>query len=64
MNSLEPAVETAVDVICALGCDVVSAYITALQQAQVRPEYRSLDAVQRSSLLHELQSIMAVYEAR
>lgn len=52
MNSLEPAVETAVDVICALGCDVVSAYITALQQAQVRPEYRSLDAVQRSSLLH------------
>lgn len=52
MNSLEPAVETAVHVICALACDVVSACITALQQARVRPEYQSLDAVQRSSLLH------------
>jgi hypothetical protein len=64
MNGLEPEVEKAVDVICARGCDVVSAYIKALQRAQVRPEYQLLDAAQRASLLRELQSIMAVYDDR
>ena len=64
MNSLEPEVEQAVDAICALGCTVVSDYIRALQQAQSRPEYRSLDPQQRASLLRELQSIMAVYEQK
>ena len=64
MSSVEPEVEQAVDMICALGCDVVSAYIKALQQEQSRPEYQSLDAAQRASLLHELQSIMAVYDGR
>jgi len=59
---MDPAVERAVDAICALGCDLVSAYIKALQQADPRPEYQSLDAAQRASLLRELQSIMAVYE--
>ena len=62
MNDMDPDVEQAVDAICALGCDTVSAYIKALQQAQSRPEYRSLDAAQRASLLRELRSIMAVYD--
>ena len=62
MNSMDPDVEQAVDAICALGCDLVSAYIKALQQAQSRPEYQSLDAAQRARLLRELQSIMAVYD--
>ena len=64
MNSLEPEVEQAVDAICALGCNEVSACIRALQQAQSRPEYQSLDPQQRASLLRELRSIMAVYEER
>ena len=64
MSILEPEVEQAVDAICALGCTVVNDYIRALQQAQPRPEYQSLDPQQRPSLLHELQSIMAVYDER
>jgi hypothetical protein len=64
MNSMQPEVEQAVDRVCALGCDVVSAYIKALQQGQARPEYQSLDSAQRAALLSELQSIMAVYGDR
>jgi hypothetical protein len=63
MNGLEAEVEEALDRVCALGCQVVSAYIKALQDAQTRPEYGALDAQQRAALLQELQSIMAVYEA-
>jgi hypothetical protein len=62
MTSLDPEVEKAVDSICELGCEAVSAYITALENAQIRREYRSLDSPQRVSLLEELRSIMAVYE--
>lgn len=64
MTQLAPQVEQAVDVICSLGCELVSAYICALQNAETRPEYAGLDAGQRDSLLQELQAIMLVYEAR
>ena len=64
MKTMEPVVEQAVDEICALGCDTVATYIAALRQAQLRPEYETLDVSQRAVLLEELQSIMAVYEAR
>jgi len=64
MKNLSPEVETTIDAICALGCDVVSAYINALQKGELRPEYQSLDAIQRASLLQELQSIMSVYEGK
>lgn len=56
-------VEQAIDAICALGCELVSAYISALQDGETRPEYASLDAAQRASLLSELQAIMSVYES-
>lgn len=64
MKNLSPDVEKTIDVICALGCDVVSAYIIALQKGELRPEYQSLNEIQRASLLHELQSIMSVYEGK
>lgn len=64
MNSLDPDVEDAVDAICALGCQLVTEYMSALENAQTRAEYRHLDSRQRASLLHELRSIMAVYENR
>lgn len=64
MKNLSPEVAKAIDAICALGCDVVSAYINALQKGELRPEYQSLDESQRTSLLLELQSIMSVYEGR
>jgi hypothetical protein len=64
MTRLTSGVEQAIDAICALGCDVVRAYILALGTGEMRPEYAALDAAQRASLLAELQDIMAVYENR
>lgn len=61
MKKLSPEVEKSIDAVCALGCDVVSGYIRALQKGELRPEYQSLDEEQRASLLQELQSIMSVY---
>ena len=61
MNELSPEVKKAIDAICALGCTVVSRYITALQNGETRREYVGLDETQRASLLQELQSIMSVY---
>ena len=55
-------VMVAIDRICALGCDLVTAYIQVLQAGESRPEYVELDATQRASLLHELQLIMSIYE--
>jgi len=55
-------VEQAVDAICALGCEVVSAYIVALEKGETRPEYAALDAGERAGLLAELRAIMAVYD--
>ena len=59
---IEPQVESAVDTICALGCELVSAYISALENGEERAEYALLDVPQRARLLQELQSIMSVYE--
>jgi hypothetical protein len=62
MKNLSPEVEKTIDAICALGCDVVSVTINALQKGELRPEYQALDEIQRASLLQELQSIMSVYQ--
>ena len=64
MTQLTSGLEQAIDAICALGCDVVRAYILALGNGEIRPEYAALDTAQRASLLAELQDIMAVYENR
>ena len=62
MKELKPDVEQVIDVICAMGCDAVTAYINSLKRGESRPEYRMLSEAGRDSLLRELQSIMAVYE--
>lgn len=64
VNSLSPQVEAALDRICVLGCEVVSAYIAALAEGENRAEYAGLDAAERASLLAELRSIMSVYDSR
>jgi len=64
MTQLAPQVEQAIDVICALGCELVTAYIGALRRGETRPEYAALTAGQRARLLDELQAIMSVYEPR
>jgi len=52
-----------VEAVCALGCEVVGAYIGALQCGEQHPEYAHLTDRQRTELLAELQAIMAVYRA-
>ena len=64
MNKLSPEVEKSIDAVCALGCELVSDYIRALQGGELRAEYQSLDEQQRATLLRELQSIMSVYGDR
>ncbi|MGB5405430.1 MAG: hypothetical protein WBN08_15015 [Thiogranum sp.] len=64
MKNLSAEVEKTIDAICALGCDEVSAYIKALQKGELRPEYQSLDEIQRAILLQELRSIMSVYQGK
>lgn len=64
MKNLSPEVEKTIDAVCALGCDMVSVTINALQKGELRPEYQSLDEIQRACLLRELESIMAVYQDR
>jgi len=59
---VEAPVQRVVDAICALGCARVRECIAALGNAQTLPEYASLDATQRDRLLHELRSIMKVYD--
>ena len=61
---IEPQVEQAIDAICALGCERVTAYIRALDNGEERQEYAALDNRQRACLLQELRSIMAVYDSR
>ena len=62
MKEVCPEVMAGIDRICALGCDLVTVCIQALQADESRPEYAGLDAAQRASLLHELQLIMSIYE--
>ncbi len=62
MDNLCPEVEKAIEAICALGCQVVSAYMKALEKGESLPEYQSLDELQRHRLLQELRSIMSVYQ--
>lgn len=64
MTDAGAKIDTAVDAICVLGCEVVNDYIGALRNGESRPEYRQLDPVQRAQLLQQLEVIMAVYRAR
>lgn len=63
-GSLTVEVEQVIDAVCALGCNVVRAYISGLRKGEIRPEYAGLDAVQRKRLLQELEAIMSVYNDR
>ncbi len=64
MKQVSHEVMVVIDRVCALGCELVSAYIQALQAGDSRPEYAGLDSEQRASLLHELQLIMSIYEEK
>lgn len=55
-------VNRCIDRLCELGCDQVRSAITALESGQAPPQANALDAQQRQRVLHELKTIMAVYD--
>lgn len=57
-------VEQRVTLICELGCVRVREVITALQNGGATPETESVSPQERLQILHELQTIMAVYDSR
>ena len=62
MNTL--LIEQRVTFICELGCARVREVIVALQRGGTTPETERLSDQDRLKILHELQAIMAVYDAR
>lgn len=57
-------IEESVTAICELGCDRVREVITALERGETTAEVARNSTAERADILHELQSIMAVYDAR
>lgn len=57
-------IEQRVSEICELGCGRVREVIAQLQQGSTTAETEQLNAAERQQILHELQAIMAVYDAQ
>jgi hypothetical protein len=55
-------VEHAVETLCLKGCKALWTDISLMEDGEVLPELRGLDEVQRSQVLMEIKSIMAVYK--
>jgi hypothetical protein len=64
MNMDLRLIDERVTTICELGCAQVRAVIAALRQGQEAPETRGVGADERQQILRELETIMAVYDAR
>ena len=52
-----------VEALCGGGCDAVREVIARIESGHNLPEMDKLDTAQRAAVLHELQRIMAVYDA-
>ena len=57
-------IEERVTFICELGCIRVREVMAVLQQGGSTPETDQANEEERRRILHELQAIMAVYDAR
>jgi len=62
MNS--DKVNRCVEALCASGCDAVRATIESLELELPLTETRDMDELEVKTVLHELKSIMAVYDDR
>ena len=50
--------------ICAIGCEHVNEVIEILERQESTPETSALSAEETELVLHELKTIMAVYERK
>jgi hypothetical protein len=57
-------VDSHVEQICEMGCDNVNRIIALIEQGQVPEELANLPIEYHQTLMTELKSIMAVYDAR
>ena len=51
-----------IEVLCQKGCKEVSVIILALERGEAMAEMQELNADERQMVLHEIKSIMAVYQ--
>jgi hypothetical protein len=63
MSTDRRIIEARVTTICERGCVRVREVIATLQQGRDAPETRGIRDDERMQILHELESIMAVYDA-
>jgi len=63
MLSHDPQIEHCLEQICGQGCKTVYLIIREMQNGHHPPCAAALSALQQNVLLHELQAVMAVYNA-
>lgn len=61
LNMDQSRIAHCIEVLCQKGCKEVSLTILALERDEPMAEVQELNAGERRAVLHELQSIMAVY---
>lgn len=64
MTRTHLCVDQHVERLCERGCRAVFGYIEALRAGRDLPEFAGMSAAERVALLHELETIMAVYAER
>lgn len=62
LNMDKSRIAHCIEVLCQRGCKEVSLVILALERGETMAETQELDEVGRQVVLHELKSIMAVYQ--
>ena len=58
----QPKIAHCIEVLCQRGCKEVSLIILALERGEAMAEVQELNERERQVVLHELKSIMAVYQ--
>lgn len=62
LNMDKSRITHCIEVLCQRGCKEVSLVILALERGETMAETQALDEAERQEVLHELKSIMAVYQ--
>jgi len=62
LNMDQSKIAHCIEVLCRKGCKEVSLIIRALERSEPMAEVQELNEGERQAVLHELKSIMAVYQ--
>jgi len=62
LNMDQSKIAHCIEVLCQKGCKEVSLIVLALERGEPMAEVQELNEGERQAVLHELKSIMAVYQ--